>query len=591
MADKQRKWGQYFTTPDLVDLVLGFCLRRPEDRLLDPSCGQGVFLQRAAQYQRWLAISGRPLPGTSLWGVEIDPEAAAEAGRTLEALNAPHRIVVKDFFQLGPGGPEGVPAGVDCVVGNPPYTRAEWLAAPDENHSFRDSLVLREDEDGRPGGAIRLSKRSGLYAYFFVHGYNFLRPGGRLGYVVSNSWLDVAYGVGLKRFLLDHFKLVAIIESDVERWFDDAHVNACVVILEQCDDPAGRSRNQVRFARLRRPLSELMTRPSDSAGRAVEVEGLVMRLMPGQSRVTGDTTVQVVPQDALRPEEKWGPFLKAPAIYWPARRHSQSVALGEAARVWRGQTSGANGFFYLTPTQAARWNLEARYLRPVLKSPKGLGQLRIEPETLDLQLLQVTGSRDALAGSQVARYIEWGEEQNYHRRATCARRPLWYALAPQPAVEERLVWPKGIWARHFCALAPGVVAIDQQFYGVDPMETPARVLAALLNSSWVALQAELNGRSNFGKGVLWLARYELERFRIPDPRRLTASQQAALTEAWEAVARLPLLPAGELVQRPEQQALDALVGDLMGLTPAEQRSIRESLAELVETRIRRATGV
>ena len=65
MTDKQRTFGQYETPPDVADLLLSFCLRRPNDRLLDPSCGTGAFLARAEKLQGWLA-SGSPISESKL---------------------------------------------------------------------------------------------------------------------------------------------------------------------------------------------------------------------------------------------------------------------------------------------------------------------------------------------------------------------------------------------------------------------------------------------------------------------------------------------------------------------------------------------
>ncbi|MEZ4515530.1 MAG: N-6 DNA methylase [Chloroflexota bacterium] len=57
MNSKQRTWGQFETPTDLADLLLGLCLRRPGDRVLDPSCGEGALLVRAANWQRWIAAA------------------------------------------------------------------------------------------------------------------------------------------------------------------------------------------------------------------------------------------------------------------------------------------------------------------------------------------------------------------------------------------------------------------------------------------------------------------------------------------------------------------------------------------------------
>lgn len=591
MADKQRKWGQYFTSPEVVDLVLGFCLRQPGDRVLDPSCGEGAFLTRAALYRRWLESAGRKEVGELLWGVEIDGEAAEVTRQALADSGAGHRILTRDFFALRPGGEEDEPLPVfDCVVGNPPYTRAEWLAQAGDEPGGRTSLIRQTTWDDEGKSLARLSKRAGLHAYFIIHGSKFLRPGGRFGFVVSNSWLDVDYGVALKRFLLDHFRIVAIIESDAEGWFAEARVNTCLLILERCVDAAARSQNRVRFARLRRPLSDLLGEERESAGRAAAVEGLIMRLLPGRSRPEGEVVVRVMAQRDLDPTEKWGLYLRAPEVYLNLKSRMDMVRLGDLARVWRGQTTGANEFFYVSQERAAEWQIESEYLRPLLKSPKKLESLTIGVGELPLQVLTVSQPRSTLAGTGALRYIEWGEEQGFQRRSTCARRPRWYALAPQPQEAERLVWLKGIWNRHFCPLVPGEVVIDQQLYAVDPVEAPLAVVAALVNSSWAAAQSELKGRSNFGKGVLWLARYEIESMLLPDPRKMAPAVREELARAWQALAGAPLAPIAEQVTEPARQALDELVFDLLGLAPEERRALVEATVDLAAIRTNRAQG-
>ncbi|MEJ2750661.1 MAG: hypothetical protein P8183_22560 [Anaerolineae bacterium] len=70
MNEKQRTLGQFETPPDVADLLLGFCLRQPSDWLLDPSCGDGAFLQRADLWRRWLADSPADVPPDRLWGVD-----------------------------------------------------------------------------------------------------------------------------------------------------------------------------------------------------------------------------------------------------------------------------------------------------------------------------------------------------------------------------------------------------------------------------------------------------------------------------------------------------------------------------------------
>src|SRR5262249_47223291 len=85
------------------------------------------------------------------------------------------------------------------------------------------------------------------------------------GFLTSGQWLDVDYGFDLQRWILKHFKIVAIMESSTERWFPDARVKTCITILQRCSDPDARQNNLVRFVRFETPLADIIGSPA-SAG-------------------------------------------------------------------------------------------------------------------------------------------------------------------------------------------------------------------------------------------------------------------------------------------------------------------------------------
>lgn len=574
MTSKQRAWGQFATPIDVADLLLGFCLRRSDDRLLDPGCGDGALLQRAALWRSWLA-AGRPEEGGVLYGIELDPEAAPAAtipGAVIERAN---------FFTLDPGNY----TPFDTIIGNPPYTRAEWI----EQIEFgpgQPALFPGEEAADTPVTMLpktmsaTLSGRAGLHAYFFLHSLGFLREGGRLGFVVPNGWLDVSYGEGLKRFLLDHFRIVAVIESAVERWFSPARVNTCLVILERAGDRESRKANRVRFARLRRPLHELLGHDLDSR-RVATVEQLVTRLMPASDRVTSGVSVRVCEQDALMATDRWGVVLRAPEFY--LHRHAQPVTpLAEWAAVQRGYTTGANDFFYPNRKQVERWDIEPEFRRPLLKSLRGVRRLRLSAEDCRHEVLTIPSNAD-LTGTAVAEYIGWAESQGIAARPTCVGRRPWYALPEQP--DAALVLAKGVWQRHFAPAVESGIVMDQQVYRVELAEgILPNEAAALFNSAWFALACELDGRVNLGEGVLWLAAYELAKIPLPDPRTLDIAARRELSSCFEALAALPVVDMAEALDRPQQRALDDVVFDLVELSTAERDAARAALLDCLSGR-------
>ena len=589
MAERRNTLDQFDTPRDVADLLLGFCLRRPADRVLDPGCGNGLLLRRATDWIDWLAPSPTDVSPQAIWGVELDPESAKEA-----QLQLPHaHILNQNFFALDP---EAI-GQMDVLVGNPPYTRAQWIGQMETSNVRQIPMFVWSEEapvsDKLPlisrSLARSLSSRSGLHAYFFLQGEQFLCEGGRLGFVVPNGWLDIAYGTELKQFLLDHFRILAIVESTVERWFTSANVNTCLVILVKCGVLGRRSINQVRLIRLKQPLRQLLPVRVGLPRRLLAVEQLASQLMPVRPRATKEFAVHVVQQNELRAADKWGMALRAPTVYRHHRDHLNLFPIKQWATVQRGYTTGANEFFYLNKSTVAKWSIETRYRRPLLKSLRGIEQLRLDANNCQQEVLIVPPDDD-LHGTAVADYITWGEAQGYDQRHTCAVRHPWYSLPPQTPAP--LVMPKGIWQRHLAPILSAALAVDQQLYLVLPARHVSLLAtAALFNSSWFALQIELQGRVNFGKGLLWLAAYELGEVRLPDPRRLTPDQVTGLEQAFRHLEDHVLAgsaPESTLLLR---RAVDGVVFDVLGFTTAERNAVIASLKERIMSRQTRASYV
>ncbi len=587
MAEKKHALGQFETPLNVADLLLGFCLRRPSDRILDPGCGDGFLLSRAADWLDWLAAYPSDVADDALRGVELDPAAAEDAQARLP--NA--QILNHNFFALDP---ESI-RPVDAIVGNPPYTRSQWIGQLEPATAHQMPMFQWAEEapvaDKLPlisrKLADSLSGRSGLHAYFLLHSEEFLRESGRLGFVVPNGWLDVAYGTDLKQFLLDHFRILAVVESAVERWFASARVNTCLVILEKCGVLRRRTANPVRLIRLKKPLHQLIPHEIEQRRRFLAIEQLVSQLTPVRPYVTGDFAVHVVQQRELKAGDKWGMALRAPTVYRHHRDHLDLFPLKQWASVQRGFTTGANEFFYLDETAVEQWSIESRYRRPLLKSLRGIDRLRLDEKECRQEVLLIPHEEE-LHGTAVAHYIEWGESQGYNQRHTCLARDPWYSLPHQSPAP--LVLPKGIWKRHIAPLLDSDLVVDQQLYQIQPaLHVPLLAAAALLNSAWFALQVELQGRVNFGKGLLWLATYELDEVRLPDPRRLLADQLLNLEQAFLRLAEQPIASSMSDLALPIRQALDEVVFDILGFTPAERTAVIESLQERLTSRHLQAT--
>ena len=267
---------------------------------------------------------------------------------------------------------------------------------------------------------------------------------------------------------------------------------------------------------------------------------------------------------------KWGGrYLRAPDIYFTILEKGKDklVPLGEIARVRFGIKTGANKFFYLKPVElnvkevhelretdpmalvrvqnGSGWEgeIEAGWLRPVLKSPKDIKTIRVRLEDLKYLLFippkdirreieeGKTSSLNRYPGAEA--YIAWGESAVYvcgkrgckyrgsepscprhgtsnierdaiPERSTLTSRPRWWDLGTH--YSPNIAWVKSVHDTHIQAYIPFDALVDQRLYEISHPEPEA--VNAALNSSLFFLVKEIISRVNLAEGVLDTAVFE-----------------------------------------------------------------------------------
>lgn len=121
--------GGYYTSYAVAEWLCAWAIRLPTDRVLEPSCGDGVFLDAAAKR---LALLGACTDAIALQmtGVEIIAAEAEQArARLQDALEQRAADVVNcsDFFHWRQTTDQ---KAVDVVIGNPPFIRYQSFPEP-----------------------------------------------------------------------------------------------------------------------------------------------------------------------------------------------------------------------------------------------------------------------------------------------------------------------------------------------------------------------------------------------------------------------------------------------------------------------------
>ena len=294
------RFGQHYTSPSVVDLMLSFALPDGEGTVADMASGGGTFLVRAYVRKATLrpAATHQDLLA-EIYGGDISGFAASLATLNLAirdlsfTTNYP-RVARKSFFEVLPGAPYmSVPAAdgetLDVIVPrlrafvcNPPYVRVQQIAP----HLREGASRIIADQTTQPPAPRSVNRNANYHLYFWFHGARFLADDGKLVFITSTEWMDSDYGAALQEWLLRHFRLLAIIDSDAEPWFSEARVKTVVTVAERCEDPRVRDSNVVRFVRLRRPLEALYGSQATPRQHFASVDGLRDRIL-GRSRPRG----------------------------------------------------------------------------------------------------------------------------------------------------------------------------------------------------------------------------------------------------------------------------------------------------------------
>lgn len=190
--------GAYWTPPKLAAVLVEWAVRHPGDRVIDPSCGDGVFLEAAANRLAFLGSHGET--GTQLVGMEIDKGSARQATERLQGSHGlSPSIEARGFFDALPSL---TPGSFDAYVGNPPFVRyREFLPKEERDRAFRFM-----EEFG-----VESSKLTNAWVPFLIAGIHLLRKGGRLAFVLPAELLQVSYAGRVRELLLTRFGFVFVV--------------------------------------------------------------------------------------------------------------------------------------------------------------------------------------------------------------------------------------------------------------------------------------------------------------------------------------------------------------------------------------------
>jgi len=163
---------------------------------------------------------------------------------------------------------------VDYVCSNPPY-----VGEKGHKELFRYYRHHFDYWDEYYHGKMDL-----LY-WFIILGVSKLRDGGRLGFITTSYWPTASGAKKLRRYILEHAKIVEMIDFGDTRIFSDAPgQHNMIFVLERCNNKSERAMHRPRIVKVKRRLTL-----KEQTGFADNLAALLTHI---QSRISGNESAQ-----------------------------------------------------------------------------------------------------------------------------------------------------------------------------------------------------------------------------------------------------------------------------------------------------------
>jgi adenine-specific DNA-methyltransferase len=194
--------GTFFTPAPIADYLAQWAVGDDERAtILDPTCGEVVFLLAAARRLRALGRTPEQLE-EQVFGVDLHANSLDRSTKLLQAEGLDARLIASDFFDMPTPSQLGSPLPeVDAVIGNPPFVRYQDHRGQQRHRANAAALAQ----------GVHLSGLASSWAPLLVHACAFLKPEGRLAMVLPAELLTVHYAEPIRRWLRRRFAAVHLV--------------------------------------------------------------------------------------------------------------------------------------------------------------------------------------------------------------------------------------------------------------------------------------------------------------------------------------------------------------------------------------------
>jgi len=577
--------GQYATPYCLADLLCQITIHNWNDECADLCAGTGT-IARAIIKNKTERLRDSEFAFITTWIADkyaYPLQIANIAVTNMEALNIPLNIFQSDVFAIKSKGKIEIKSPIDgsgierevpnfgAIVSNLPFVEYNKIATDEIEYISEYRQQIKDNT----GIEFTLGKTD-LYNYLPFKLYELLEDGGKLGIILSNSWLGTDIGKKFFDALLYYYDIRAVVISNCGRWFKNADVVATLLILQKKEIIIPDQDAKINFWMLNKDIEQLNRSEKETIVNSIVLEEEI------DSTVASAKNYSI---EMIRKITDKGITLNAlfHNVSWVNELADCLIPIEEILTVKRGERRGWNDLFY--PSENSE--IESEYIKPVLKNP---ALLKSYTAQTDIVAFCCHKSKDELRQLGHIGALNWIEKFENLRNGTGKLLPealkrsgsFWYEM--DDATKADFVTALNPDRRLFVSKFEESTFVDQRFTRMLIKNTNISkdLLHALLNSLFGMFAIEAIGFGR-GLGVLDASSTKLKNMYMINPQIISDTDALEIMELFDKIKNRNVMDTEDELEDADREIFDRKILKAIGHEELYE-AIKESLLSMQYTR-------
>lgn len=584
-VSKREIRGQYSTPTVLADFLCRITVEDWNKDCADLCAGTGTIAKTIIRNKaKRLATAEQAFISTWMSDKYAYPLQIANISITdIQAINIPLNMFQSDVFSVNTGDEIEIKSPIDgseikkiipkfgAIISNLPFVEYNKIAEDEQEFITK----IRKDVQDNTGIEFTLGKTD-LYNFIPFKLHELLDTNGKLGIILSNSWLGTDIGRKFFDALQYYYDIEAVVISDNKRWFKNADVVGTLLIMKKKSISQPDLQHKISFWLVRKDIH--------SIGHE-EVEVLVNSIVLNENLDSELATFKQYSYQEINNITSYGLTLNTlfHDVLWMKKLVDKLVPISKFLDVKRGERRGWNDLFYPSDTNS----IEEEYIRPVLKNPARLKSYDAETDIEAFCCHRSKGELEELGHDGALAWIERFEHINNGsgkplsialKRSGC----YWYEM--DDAARADFVTALNPDKRLFVAKFKERTFVDQRFTRMllKNEKYDSELIHAVLNSIYGMFAIEAVGFGR-GLGVLDASSTRLKNMYMIDIDQISKSDAKEIIRLFKNIKTREVMDIEDELKNPARREFDYKVLQSIGAQDLYGK-IKDSLLSLQHTR-------